>query len=97
MSNPNPFPLSLQGIDYALTLAGKPVAQGTLGAGERVVAASTGVFDVNGVLNEETHGKDTKKVIKGLVLPFELTGELRTVLFSEALSTRGEVKLTPPK
>jgi Late embryogenesis abundant protein len=97
VTNPNPFPLSLQGIDYALTMAGRPITQGTLGAGERVVASSTGVFDVNGVLNEETHGKDTKKVIKALVLPFELTGALRTVLFSESLSTRGEVKLSASK
>ncbi len=96
--NPNPFPVSLQGIDWAITLAGKEVNKGTIGAGEKVVGGSTGVFDVTATLNEETHGPDAaKKLIKGLVVPYVLTGTLRTTLFSEPLEAKGDVKLNVSK
>jgi hypothetical protein len=95
--NPNPFAVSMQGLDYAITLAGKEVAKGTIGAGEKVSPASTGVFDVTAMLNEGTHGPEVKKLIKGLVLPYTLGGTLRAALYTEALAAKGEVKLTPPR
>ncbi len=95
--NPNPFPVTLEGISYAVTLAGKKVAEGTQGAGTKTSIAATDVFDVTAVINEETHGKDVKKLIKGLVLPYTVVGELKTALYSEPLSASGEVKLNPSK
>jgi hypothetical protein len=95
--NPNPFPVTLEGISYAVTLAGKKVAEGTQGAGTKTSIAATDVFDVTAVINEETHGKDVKKLIKGLVLPYSVVGELKTVLYSEPLQASGEVKLNPSK
>lgn len=95
--NPNPFQISLQGLDYAVTLAGKEVTKGTMGAGERVLPASTGVFDITATMNEESHGKDAAKIVKSLTVPYVLTGTLRAQLYDEALESKGDIKLKPAK
>lgn len=95
--NPNPFQVSLSGLDYAVTLSGKQVTKGTLGAGERVSPASTGVFDVTATLNEESHGKEAAKIVKGRVVPYVLSGTLRAPLYEEPLESQGEIKLTASK
>lgn len=95
--NPNPFPVGLNGITYEVSLAGKKVAEGTQGAGIKTAIAATDVFDVTALMNEETHGKDVKKLIKGLVIPYEVKGELKTALYSEPLSAKGEIKLKVSK
>lgn len=95
--NANPFPVGLNGITYEVTLAGKKVAEGTQGAGIKTAIAATDVFDVTALMNEETHGKDVKKLIKGLVIPYEVKGELKTALYSEPLSAKGEIKLKASK
>ena len=91
--NPNPFQVSMSGIDYAVTLSGKEVSKGTIGAGERVSPASTGVFDVTATLNEESHGKEAGKIVKTAVVPYVLSGTLKTVLFSETIESKGDIKL----
>lgn len=95
--NTNPFPVALTGITYEVTLAGKKVAEGTQGQGIKTAVAATDVFDVSAVMNEETHGKDVKKIIKGLVVPYEVKGELKTALYSEPLEAKGEIKLKAAK
>jgi LEA14-like dessication related protein len=95
--NPNNFTLTMTGLKFALSLGDKQVSEGTLGAGDRVAPASTGVFDVTGTMNEETHGKDVKKLIKGLNVPYVLTGTLSTPLYDEALESKGDIKLTASK
>ncbi|MBE2248886.1 MAG: LEA type 2 family protein [Myxococcus sp.] len=95
--NTNNFPITLSGITYSVTLAGKKVAEGRQGVGIKTAVAATDVFDVSATMNEETHGKDVKKIIKGLVVPYEVKGELTTPLYSEPLSASGEIKLTASK
>lgn len=95
--NPNPFQVSLTGIDYTVTLAGKEVARRSIAAGERVSPASTGVFDLSSTLNEESHGKDAAKLVKGLIIPYVLKATLRAPLYSEELESRGEIKLNVSK
>lgn len=95
--NPNPFPVTISSITYEVSLAGKKVADGTQGVGIKTAIAATDVFDVTAVMNEESHGKDVKKVIKGLVVPWEVKGELKTALYSEPLEAKGEIKLKPSK
>ena len=65
--------------------------------GIKTAIASTDVFDVSAVMNEESHGKDVKKLIKGLVVPYEVKAELKTPLYSEPLSAKGDIKLTVSK
>ena len=76
---------------------GKEVSVGTQGRGDKVSPASTGVFDVQVTVNEETHGKDVVKLIKGLKLPYSVKGKLTAALYEEPLEATGEVKLNPPK
>lgn len=95
--NPNPFTVSISGLVYVVTIAGKPVAKGSMGAGEKVSPSSTGVFDITATANEETHGKDITKLIKGLVLPYSLNVALNTSMYTESLDSTGEIKLTKPK
>jgi hypothetical protein len=95
--NPNPFLVTISGLSYTVVLADKQVVQGTQGQGEKISPAGTGVFDVQATINEDTHGKDVKKLIKGLKLPFKVTGLLRTALYEEPLEATGEIKLNPPR
>ncbi|MDP3238272.1 MAG: LEA type 2 family protein [Myxococcales bacterium] len=95
--NTNNFPVTLSSITYEVSLAGKKVAEGTHGVGLKTAIASTDVFDVSAVMNEESHGKDVKKLIKGLVVPYEVKAELKTPLYSEPLSAKGDIKLTVSK
>jgi LEA14-like dessication related protein len=95
--NPNPFQISLAGIDYGVKLGAKEVSKGTIGAGERVSAASTGVFDVTATLNEETHGNGAAKIVKSLVVPYELKASLRAALYTETIDGQGSIKLKPNK
>lgn len=97
VDNPNPFQISLSGIDYSVQLAGKEVAKATIGAGERVSPSSTGVFDVTATLNEETHGKEAGKIVKSLVVPYSLDAHLRAQLFDETVQKKGEIKLKASK
>lgn len=95
--NPNPFPVIINGLTYALVLGGKQVTEGKHGAGDKIAASSTGVFDVTGTMNEETNGKDVKTLIKGLKVPYALTGQLTTALYSEPLEAKGDIKLNASK
>jgi LEA14-like dessication related protein len=95
--NPNNFQIAIAGIDYTASLAGKEVAKHTIGAGERVTQASTGVFDITATLNEETHGKDAAKIVKSLIVPWVLKSSLRAQLYSEELESKGDIKLKASK
>jgi LEA14-like dessication related protein len=95
--NTNNFPVTISGITYEVSLAGKKVAEGTQGVGIKTAVAATDVFDVTAQMNEESHGKDVKKLIKGLVVPYEVKAELKTPLYSEPLSAKGDIKLTVSK
>jgi LEA14-like dessication related protein len=97
VDNPNNFQLPLSGLDYSVQLAGKEVAKGTLGTGDRVSPSSTGVFDVTATLNEESHGKEAGKIVKGLVVPYSLTAHLRAPLFDETIEKKGDIKLKASK
>lgn len=95
--NPNPFQISLSGLSYEVQLAGKKITDGNVGAGERVSQASTGVFDVTATMNEETHGKDVQRLIKTKIIPYVLSGEMKTAFHTEALDAKGDIKLNISK
>lgn len=95
--NPNPFQISIDGLDFAAELAGKEVNKGSIAKGERVDRASTGVFDVTATLSSATHGKDAAKIIKALVVPWVLKTQLHAPLYDESLESKGEIKLTATK
>jgi LEA14-like dessication related protein len=91
--NPNPFALQLDGLTYSLMLGGKPVGEGKLGAGEKVSASSTGVFEVAAALNTQSHGTEAQKLIKTRSIPYEIRGELKGKLYDVPYSLPGTLKL----
>lgn len=91
--NPNPFEILMTSLSYQAVLGGKKVSEATLGKGERVAPASTGVFDVTIALNEETYGPEVKPLIKSLLVPYVLSGTMTTALTQAPLDARGEIKL----
>jgi LEA14-like dessication related protein len=95
--NPNPFPLSMEGLSYQLSLAGKSISEGKLGQGEKVSASSTGVFEVQVAFNKETYGPDAPKVIKTQSLPYEVKGELKGPLYDAPYALQGTLKLNVSK
>jgi len=92
--NPNPFEISISGVEFAVTMAGKEVNKGVVGKGDRVSPSSTGVFEVTATLNEETHGKEASKIVKSKLVPWSLTSKLSAALYNETLESKGEIKLT---
>jgi LEA14-like dessication related protein len=98
VNNPNPFEIRVDSIKYEVNIAGKKIGEGTIGKGERVSPASTGVFDLEVKIDADTHGAaEIKKLIKSKVLPYEITGEMAAELFAENFAFRGDIKLNASK
>ncbi len=98
VNNPNPFEVLVTAITYKVEVAGKKIAEGTIGKGERVSPASTGVFDLETKVNADTHGAaEIKKLIKSRNLPYVITGQLQADLFAEPFEFTGTINLPPAK
>jgi LEA14-like dessication related protein len=97
VKNPNPFAIHLGSLTWAATIHGKPVGEGELGKGEQVAPASTGVFEVQLSVNQETYGTDVDKLIKTQTLPYELKGELVARMFKTPYELKGNIKLNMSK
>lgn len=95
--NPNPFPLKIETLDYKIEVAGKQIAEGSEARGDGINPAATGVFEVQKSVNEQTHGKEIKQLVKGQLLPYVITGELRGDLFTVPVRLEGAVKLNVSK
>ena len=95
--NPNPFPIKLSGVTYQLSIAGKRLAEGTLGEGESVDQAATGVFEVAFAATPASYGPGLERLIAGLSLPYVLEGELKGDLLSEPFKLEGKIQLNPTK
>ncbi len=95
--NPNPFPIKLSGLKYAVKMAGKQLTDGTIGSGEKVDPSATGVFEVHAAFNKETFGPDAPKVIKTHNIPYEIAGELTGDLVKEPYELKGDMKLNVSK
>ena len=59
--------------------------------------ASSGVFESQVAINQETYGPDIAKLIKTLTLPYTLKGELGAELMNEPFELKGEIKLNVSK
>ncbi len=97
VNNPNPFEVKVASIKYAISIAGKQVAEGEIGKGEKVSPSSTGVFDLEAKVSAETHGAEIKKLIKARTLPYLIKGELAAELFSESFEFKGNINLPASK
>lgn len=97
VKNPNPFPLRLAGLSYAVQVAGKEVATSQIGRGEKVDPSSTGVFEVPVLLNQESFGPEVAKLIKSKLLPYRISGELESQMYKDTYELKGDIKLNVSK
>ncbi|QRK09081.1 LEA type 2 family protein [Archangium violaceum] len=93
VENPNPFPLRLEGLSWALTVGGRKLSQGTQGRYDTVDAAATGVYPLEVAVTKETWGQDVRALIAKGTLPYEIAGELTGPLVRVSYSLSGDVKL----
>ncbi|MFZ5470880.1 MAG: LEA type 2 family protein [Myxococcota bacterium] len=95
--NPNPFPVKLDGLSYAIEIGGKKLSEGVRGQGEKVSTAATGVFEVQVAITQETYGPEVNRLIKSLTLPYVVKGQLQGDLFQLPYELRGDIKLNVSK
>jgi LEA14-like dessication related protein len=93
VENPNPFPLRLEGLSWALHVGGRKLSEGTQGRYDTVDAAATGVYPVEVAVTRETWGEDVRALIAKGTLPYEVAGELTGPLVRVPYSLSGDVKL----
>jgi LEA14-like dessication related protein len=91
--NPNPFPLRLDGLTWAVTVGGRKLGEGTQGRHDTVDAAATGVYPVELAVTKETWGQDVRGLIAKGMLPYVIAGELTGPLVRVPYSLSGDVKL----
>jgi LEA14-like dessication related protein len=91
--NPNPFPLRMEGLRWAITVGGRKLGEGTQGKYDTVDAAATGVYPVELAVTTETWGQDVRALIAKGTLPYEVAGELTGPLVRVPYSLSGDVKL----
>lgn len=93
--NPNPFPARIQEVRYTATFGGKEMAQGRVGRAALIAAATTDIYELPVALNLESYGPEVVQLIKGLVIPYRIEGELLGEGLGAPFSFEGEVRLNP--
>ncbi len=91
--NPNPFPLRVDQLTYALMVGGKRLSEGTLAKADTVEASATGVYPVEVAVTTATWGPAVKRLISRGELPYTVKGELAGPLVREPYTLEGSVKL----
>lgn len=97
VSNPNPFPLGIEGLFYKISVQGKQLHEGKQGGGEKVAASSTGVWEVQVPFNKQTWGDDVKQQLKTNTLSYVVTGVLKGDQLDIPYEYSGDLKLNVSK
>ncbi len=95
VSNPNPIPLNLDSVNYALHLSGEKVSEGTMDQGVKIPALGKGQVTVPVTFAYNSVGS----LLSGLMnhsfkKEYELTGSAKVGIFSIPFTKKGEVNLT---
>lgn len=93
VENPNPFPVRLEELAWALEVAGKRLADGTHGRADTVAASSTGLYPLEVSLTRDSFGPELERLVDRGVLPYRVEGALAGRLFRVPYSLGGDVKL----
>jgi LEA14-like dessication related protein len=91
--NPNPFPLKLEQLTWALSVAGRPLGEGSLARAATVGASAQGVYPVEVSVTRATWGPDVRALIRQGTLPWTLRGELAGPLMRVPYELGGDVKV----
>lgn len=92
--NPNPIPLKLDSIDYALQFSGSKVTAGTFEQGVQIPASGQGELTVPLTFEYKSLASIVDKFLKKTVSQnYELTGQAKLGIFSIPFSKSGEIQL----
>jgi hypothetical protein len=91
VDNPNPFPLRLTGLRWALSVKGKALADGNALQRDSVAPASTAVYDVEASVTKDSYGPDVAALLRAPTLPYALAGTLEGEGFSIPFALDGGV------
>ena len=97
VDNPNPFPVRLSSLRWALSVNGKALADGNALQRDTVAPASTGVYDVEASLTKESYGPEVRALTQRGSFPYALEGKLEGEGFSAPYALKGDVKLAAPR
>ncbi|NOK35724.1 LEA type 2 family protein [Corallococcus exercitus] len=91
--NPNPFPLRLDSLTYQVTVADRPLEEGTAAQADTVDPSATGVYPVEIAVTAQSWGPGVKGLISKGVLPYSVKGEVKGPLLQVPFVLKGDVKL----
>ena len=94
VKNPNPLPLNLDSVDYALSLSGEKVTEGTFDKGIKIPANGEGVVRIP----LKFQFKSVGNLLSGLFnrsfkKDYELAGSVKLGIFSIPFVKKGEIDL----
>ncbi|MBI5509814.1 MAG: LEA type 2 family protein [Deltaproteobacteria bacterium] len=94
ITNPNPFPLPVEGLDYVIEVADIKAFEGTVAQGERIAAGAERELEVSKVVGEGT-SKEDKSLALALqsraAFPYRFEGNLRAGSFALKKTLEGQV------
>lgn len=91
--NPNPFPVRLEQLTWALSVGGRPLGEGTHARAATLGASAVGVYPVEATVTKDTWGQDVKALLAKGTLPWAVKGELAGPLLRVPYQLTGDVKL----
>lgn len=95
--NPNPFPLSLKGLDFVAWVATRQIGKGTLANGETIDPSVTALFEIGLPITATTYGPDVNQLIGATSFPYKLTGTLKGNSFEAPFELAGNIRLGSAK
>ena len=94
VKNPNPLPLNLDSVDYALSLSGEKVTEGTFEKGINIPANGEGVVRIPLKFQFQSVGNLLSGFInRSFKKDYELTGSVKLGIFSIPFVKKGEIDL----
>jgi LEA14-like dessication related protein len=97
VTNPNPFPARIEEVRYKANFGGKEMTEGRVGRAALLAAATTDIYELPVTLSTETYGPEVVQLIKGLVIPYRIEGELVGQGLGVPFTLEGEVRLNPSR
>lgn len=91
--NENPFSVVVESAEYAISLEGKKVSEGTAGIGVRLAAAGVQQYEVNVNVDEETFGAGYKDKMSAESLSYQMEGSLLVQGMTVPVTTSGDLRL----
>ncbi|XXF79352.1 LEA type 2 family protein [Myxococcaceae bacterium GXIMD 01537] len=91
--NPNPFPVRLGALSWALSVGGRAFGEGTLASAATLGASALGEYPLEVSVTRDTWGPGVKALLARGSLPWRLSGELAGPLMRVPYHLDGDVKL----